>query len=186
MHGVCNWNSKDGMNIALVEHQGFVKAWYWASSSPVRFDIGTGVVIVGDGHALRVDPVTHKCIYPTYLCDPKFKAVNDPMVVVSPDIGLFVYKDKSANLPYYPSSAVRLATMHNSVRSIPSHNRCYICKASVGELLSCNFCLLTHHRDCTDSMVFIYEDVVHVKKPQRLDTDGMCKCCSSIRFQNSA
>ena len=113
------------MNVALVEHQGVTKAWYWASSSDVQFDMATGAVSVGDGHAMRVDPHTKKCIYPTYLRDPKFSAVNDRMIVVSPDIGVYVYKDKSANLPYYPDTAVRLQNMHNNVPTIPSHSTCF-------------------------------------------------------------
>ena len=171
------------MNVALVEHQGFTKAWYWASSSDVRFDSVTGAVIVGDGHALRIDPDSKKCIYPTYLRDPKFEARNDPMSVVSPDIGIFVYRDKSANLPYYPDDALRLETMHNNVPTIPSHSACFVCKAG-GELLTCSFCLLSSHRDCIDTMAFVFPDTLHVMLPRRIGSNSMCKCCAKIKFKN--
>ena len=173
------------MNIALVEHQGFTKAWYWAPSCDVKVDMVTGAVHVGDGHALRVDPDSKKCIYPTYLHDPKFKAVSDPMIVVSPDIGIYVYKEKSANLPYYPDDAVRLENMYNNVPMIPSHSICFLCKAGC-DMRTCSFCLLTSHRDCIDTMVFVFPDAVHVQLPRRFGSGNMCKCCANIKFQNSS
>ena len=122
-------------------------------------------------------------IYPTCLRDPKFEACNDPMSVVSPDIGIFVYREKSANLPYYPDDALRLETMHNNVPMIPSHSACFLCKAG-GELLTCSFCLLSSHRDCIDTMAFVFPDTLHVMLPRRIGSNSMCKCCAKIKFKN--
>ena len=175
------------MNVPLVTHQGFTKGWYWASSSDVKFDMVTGSVIVGDGHALRVDPHTKRCIYPTHLCDPKFKAVSYPMTVVCQDVGVYVYKEKSANLPYYPEHAVRLENMHNNIPDIPSHSTCFVCRGEgeSRELVTCNLCLLTSHQECIDVAAFVFPDTVHARLPMALKSSGsMRKCCAQIKLRD--
>ena len=174
------------MNVALVRHRGSVKPWYWRTLPAVQFHFKSGTAMSGQGHALRISQDSRRFIYPTYLCDPKVDVANEPVTIVSPDIGVFVFKAKSSQLPHMPESAVRLQHMYNNVRSIPLHSECFVCCSSDADstLSTCSLCLLTSHEDCIELVTGIFPDVVDVGKlPNQFTAINMCKCCRNIKFK---
>ena len=127
---------------------------------------------------------TARSVYIRHICETRSsRLAMIPWVLCRQTLDFFVYRDKSANLPYYPDDALRLETMHNNVPTIPSHSACFVCKAG-GELLTCSFCLLSSHRDCIDTMAFVFPDTLHVMLPRRIGSNSMCKCCAKIKFKN--